>query len=83
MAFHEDRDLDRKAEEMIDGASVERVLDALSRVCYEKSDHIRSSYQDMGLAREWMKAARVIERASASLPRVPGITSTYPNGGAR
>jgi hypothetical protein len=41
-------------EDLVDQASLHDVLDALSTICYEKADHVRTTWQDIALARLWI-----------------------------
>jgi hypothetical protein len=50
-------------EQMIDNASLWDVLNALEQVAYEKSEHLRSNWQDPVTAKLWERAARAISRA--------------------
>ena len=52
-------------EEMIDHGYLCNVLDALSEVCHEKSDHLASAWGDAPAAKAWTKAAKRIESLSA------------------
>ncbi len=40
-------------EKLVDGASLQGVLMALSEICGEKAEHVRTNWQDRGLARRW------------------------------
>lgn len=42
-------------EEMIDNHSLRYVRQLIAEICFEKSEHIRSNWQDYGLARSWAK----------------------------
>jgi hypothetical protein len=44
-------------EDLLDASGLGAVLEALSTICGEKSDHIRASYADEHLARAWAQAA--------------------------
>lgn len=48
-------------EKMIDALGVKGVLELLAGVCYEKSDHIRESYNDKHLSTAWYETAIFIE----------------------
>ena len=45
-------------ESLIDVCGLRNILHAMARVCQEKADHIRSSYDDKNTAAVWKKAAR-------------------------
>ena len=48
-------------EELIDQTSLHAVLDALSTICYEKADHVRTTWQDIPLARLWIHTGRLLD----------------------
>jgi hypothetical protein len=58
------RDLNQKElvelEELIDRASLQAVLEAISTICGEKADHILGSYDDRATAKVWQTAERAI-----------------------
>lgn len=54
-------------ESFIDQANLGAVLEALSDIVGEKSEHIRSNWQDDGLADDWGRACVLITRASLAL----------------
>jgi len=57
------QDMDAFAlENMIDKLGLDRVLDMISEVCYDKAEHARSTWQDERLARRWEKTARAVNR---------------------
>lgn len=47
-------------EALVDGASLQGVLMALSDICGEKAEHVRTNWQDRGLARQWDTACGAI-----------------------
>lgn len=49
-------------EELVDGASLCSVLEALSCMCSEKANHIRENWQDDKTARPWDQMARKLQR---------------------
>jgi len=48
-------------EELVDHTSLHDVLDSLSTICYEKADHVRTTWQDIPLARLWIHAAKLLD----------------------
>lgn len=48
--------LEHQVELLIDQHGLTAVVDAICQVCYDKADHIRSSYQDSYLATAWENA---------------------------
>ncbi len=64
------RDLTRdercQLESLIDGAGLCAMLQALSQICDEKADHIRTNWQDKHLAKSWNSAAGVIGVAACN-----------------
>ena len=59
--------LDEHLESIIDRVGLSFILDTLSAVCFEKSEHISSSYQDPILAEQWDNAAHKLLRHAESL----------------
>lgn len=55
-------------EVMVDKIGVDRVALCLANVCHLKAEHVLSTWQDKGLAREWTRAAKLLERAHVRLP---------------
>ncbi len=53
-------------EDIVDRHGLAGTLTMLYSIIYEKADHIRSSYDDKGLARAWERAGEVIAKASAT-----------------
>lgn len=51
------KELENTLEQLIDKHGLGAISEALSQVCYEKADHIRSNWQDNGLAKRWETAA--------------------------
>jgi hypothetical protein len=50
---------ERKVESLLDsGATLGELLDAMSRVCAEKSDHVRAYWQDAALTALWDRRSR-------------------------
>jgi hypothetical protein len=49
-----------KLEGLVDASSLQGVLMALSEICGEKAEHIRTNWQDRGLARQWDTACGAI-----------------------
>ena len=43
-------EIEQTLERLVDGATVERVVSALAQVCREKSEHIRTIWQDRATA---------------------------------
>lgn len=67
------RDLNTQEREtlegLIDATSVVAVMQALSEICSEKADHVRTNWQDAKLARMWDTAAGQIGCASTTVAR--------------
>ena len=53
-------------ETLIDGSSVETVLDQLAETCFLKADHLRTNWQDENMAKAWEKLARRIGKINAT-----------------
>ncbi len=56
------RELADQSETLIDHSSLATVLEALSQVCWEKADHLRSNWQDRATAKCWDKPGHAIDR---------------------
>ena len=54
-------------ESFIDQSNLGAVLEALSDIVGEKSEHIRSNWQDAGLAEVWARAIMPDARASLAI----------------
>lgn len=54
-------------EPILDSTTLADMLLALGRVCNEKAEHIRESYQDAGLARMWDNRAKQLDALSAKI----------------
>lgn len=67
MAADKRQDLAYQIEEYMDAHSAEDVLGILIDICYGKAEHLRVNWQDEAAAREWEKAAKVIERAASRI----------------
>jgi len=49
-------------EDLIDKHGLSGVVSALSDICYEKANHVRTNWQDEVLAKAWEKNAKVLDR---------------------
>jgi hypothetical protein len=49
-------------EKLIDEHSMFYILQTMVNICYDKSNHIRESYQDNSLANKWLKQAHELEK---------------------
>jgi len=47
-------------EKLVDSAGLQGVLMALSEICGEKAEHVRTNWQDKPLARRWNTACGAI-----------------------
>jgi hypothetical protein len=54
-------------ESIIDGSTLADVLNAISEICYEKADHIRTNWQDANTAKVWEKAGKYVELSACKL----------------
>ena len=62
-----------QVEKLIDKYGVRDTLLMITDVMDAKAEHIDVNWQDLSLAKEWTKAARIISRAVKDLPKIPGI----------
>lgn len=54
-------------EQLVDSASLAKVVDALSCMCSEKEEHILTNWQDRATARPWARAATALQRLAHKL----------------
>lgn len=54
-------------EDLIDATSLDGVLSAIADVAREKADHLRSVWQDNGMAVAWDRAAGRIEKTAQTI----------------
>ena len=52
------------AEEAIDAYGLQRTLELIAEICWEKAEHIRSNWQEPDMAVVWERASQIILRAS-------------------
>jgi hypothetical protein len=64
--------LKTELETLVDKTSVVDVLRALADVCYAKSEHIRTNWQDDILAKLWERSANQIQAFSTKIHFVLG-----------
>jgi hypothetical protein len=53
-------------ETILDASTLQDVLRTLTNICDEKAEHLASNWQDTDTARDWTRAARLVERCSLS-----------------
>lgn len=56
-------------ESLLDQTSIQQVVLMLARICNEKADHVRSNWQDDGLAKAWEKNASLLGSLESKLRR--------------
>lgn len=56
----------RALEDLIDRYNLSSVILEIANISAEKAEHVRSNWQDEGLARAWDKAARATEKCALS-----------------
>ena len=49
-------------EAIIDSAGLDKLLYAITEVCYAKSEHLKANWQDFSSAEDWIRNARKVER---------------------
>jgi methionine synthase I (cobalamin-dependent) len=59
-------------ERMVDAYSMQSVVEALSRICSDKSEHIAVNWQDTASAMGWMAQARHLDQLVAKWERLEG-----------
>lgn len=50
-------------ESIVDQFSTSTVINMLSEIAGEKAEHIRENWQDEGLAKQWERLAKVLDRS--------------------
>lgn len=60
-----EQELSHVLEELVDRVGMDRVLDTLAQVCFEKAEHIRVSYGDDEVADEWEDTGADIARVES------------------
>ena len=62
----------RNLEALVDSNGLRAVVEALAAIAYAKADHVEEAWQDRGLARLWLAAARRLATTadSAALVRL-------------
>lgn len=63
-------DLELTLEELIDRDGLANVVNALSEVCYAKTDHVLASWSDYDMAERWSKAGRRLATARDRLANI-------------
>jgi hypothetical protein len=59
-----DQNVQDALEAILDAVGVVGILDALSTVCAVKAEHVRESWQDEPLAREWAQLSKITDGAT-------------------
>lgn len=54
-------------EALIDSYSTIEVISKLSFICSEKSAHVAENWQDIKLAKKWMKRSTILDRCHVQL----------------
>lgn len=54
-------------ENLIDKYGLEGICDAISHICGEKADHVRSTWQDEPMAKAWEKNAKLFDALTAKI----------------
>lgn len=54
-------------EDLIDKYGLEGICDAISHICGEKADHVRSTWQDEPMAKAWEKNAKLFDALTSKL----------------
>jgi hypothetical protein len=56
-----DKEYVTELEKLVDKFDLESVISALSYICSEKSTHIAETWQDVSLAKEWMRCSIILD----------------------
>lgn len=65
------QELIQALEPMVDASGLADVVLALARMCNEKAEHLATNWQDASAAKQWDKAASLLDRVSAQF-NIPG-----------
>jgi hypothetical protein len=57
-------ELQTTLEQLVDHSSLEQVLEALCSVCFIKSEHVSTTWQDRTLAAAWEASAKLLDKAA-------------------
>lgn len=58
---------EEQLEAIIDKASIHFTLCAIAQVCYGKSDHVATNWQDAKLAKQWDKLGEALDELAESV----------------
>ena len=63
-------DFDRafKMEQLLDSLGMVDFIEMLTSICYEKADHVRTNWQDEGLAKVWEYNAKQLDHLKVKEP---------------
>jgi hypothetical protein len=59
--------IEQALEQMIDAQGLTFVVTTLSVICAEKAEHIRTNWQDRGLAKVWDADFRTLDKAARAV----------------
>lgn len=65
--MNNEQDLIIELERYVDKHGLLHVLTALESLCYEKAEHVKSTWQDQALARTWTRAGAAILKSSSKV----------------
>lgn len=54
-------------EELVDRIGIDTLADLASNICWEKAEHIRTSYNDTDTSKEWEKTARDFDNVAGKI----------------
>jgi len=61
-----EKDRAGQMEQLVDSLGMIDFLEILEGICYEKSDHIRTNWQDEELAKCWERNAKTLSKVKVS-----------------
>jgi len=56
-------------ESVLDQTNLNEVIKMLGRICYEKAEHVRTNWQDEGLAKAWERNGSKLGTLESKLSR--------------
>ncbi len=57
-------DLDQRLEYLIDKHGLSKTIATLVTICQEKAEHLESNWQEPTLAKQWTRAATVLDKTT-------------------
>lgn len=62
--------MNEELEQLVDSLGLYGVIEKLETICYEKSEHLESNWQDPVAAKNWQSAAKLLGSTVAKLHKI-------------